>query len=242
MNPKKSQRELQQIYSNDCLDSQWFYIGCELLSLFRSSPLILFWLSNFLIIPYLSFQSLQLLISLPDPYPLCSVYIHPHFIVSVCTFMFLICNCSHVHCSLILPHDVLILTVMLSHHSPSCSLILYSTPAPSFLNLLYLTSVSSSKQNNLITLLPYIYLHILCMSSAYLGSSELLSNYLFSGLCLTSIWLRPSRNYRTYLPIGWVGTTHKLKPSPICYPLLIICSLYLLQTPSQFQSHSGTHL
>jgi len=36
----------------------------------------------------------------------------------------------------------------------------------------------------------------------------------------SSLWPLP-RNYRTYPLIVRVGTTHKLKPSPTCYPLLI---------------------
>ena len=71
--------------------------------------------------------------------------------------------------------------------------------------------------------------------SVYCVYFVLLLNYLLliqplATPCLTLVWplsdsslWRPFWNYRIYLLIVWVGATHKLKPSPTCYPLLIIC-------------------
>ena len=98
--------------------------------------------------------------------------------------------------------------------------LLYPDP-PCCLNLLHLNPEYPSIQINLIILFN----SSLCIYSSYCPYLQLLSN-----LCLTSVWhlsdsgLWPLiRNYRTYLHIIQVGTTHKLKPSPTCYPLPIIC-------------------
>jgi len=99
---------------------------------------------------------------------------------------------------------------------------------PLFPTFLYLNPVSSSIQPNLI--ISY------CISShlshfIFVSRSPLTYIHLIPtpDFCPTSVRLlsdsgiqRPFRNYRTYPHIIRVGATHKLKPSPTCYPLSII--------------------
>ena len=76
---------------------------------------------------------------------------------------------------------------------------------------------------------------LLCIFHIYFITTLISNSYLtslwpLSDLCLKSVWLpsdsslqQPFQNYRTYLLNVWVGTTHKLKPSPTYYPLPTIC-------------------
>ena len=93
-------------------------------------------------------------------------------------------------------------------------------------NLLYLNPVYPSIKGNLIIVLSMFY----CVYLSSLASNlSVLPDFSLTSSPPTSLW-PPSnyglqqlfQNYRTYPHIIWVGTTHKLKPSPTCYPLPII--------------------
>ena len=173
--------------------------GSDVLSPFCSSPLILFWLLQYFLFLISYF-----------------LFLISYFLFLISYFLFLI------------SYFLFLISYFLTHCSPSHSLILYTTLAPCFPNLLYLSSVSSSIQHNLIIAflcVPYT----LCPTLSVF--SELLSlQLLASDLCLTSVrfpsdsslW-QPTRNYRAYLHNIQVGATHKLKPSPIPLPSSVIC-------------------
>ena len=135
--------------------------------------------------------------------------------------------------SLMLPllHPNSMLPCLLQTCAPPQTLNPFCPDLPLLSELLYLNPLNLLIQTNLIityhcvtpisSAFTYTWL-ILCLQTSLQSP--------LSDLCLTSVWLpsdsglgQPFQNYRTYLHIVHMGTTHKLKPSPIGYPLLITC-------------------
>ena len=117
---------------------------------------------------------------------------------------------------------------------------------PCFPNLLYLNSVSSLIQHNLIIVFYCVFFCTHLHLSKPLSPWTSLWPYLrpLSNLCPTSVWLpsnsglwQPFWNCRTYLHMVQVGTTHKLNPSPIVLPPSDHSILIL--TLNLFWPHSG---